>query len=361
MNAIRQAKQSPTPAALGYRMPAEWEAHRATWLAWPHSEDWPGKLNAVTWVFTEIIRQLTVGEKVSLIIPPAASRKAISEQLRLAHVDLKQVEFFVAQTDRSWTRDYLPQFVIRKGKKSALAAVKFRFNGWARYPDHKLDDLAGGLVADRCRTHWLPQAKGRRIVLEGGSIDVDGEGTLLTTERCLLGTPFQRNPGLSRTAIEQLLRENLGATHTIWLPDGIAGDDTAGHIDDLARFVRPGVVVVIQEPNRKDANHRILAQCRERLRAAKDARGRKLEVIALPMPRPVLFGKDRLPASYANFYIGNEVVLVPTFNDPADRVALGILAELFPKRRVTGIHCTELVLGLGTIHCSTQQEPLPSG
>jgi agmatine deiminase len=340
-------------------MPAEWAPHRTTWLAWPHSEDWPGKLEAVSWVFTEVIRHLTIGERVSLIIPSAASRRAISEQLRLAHIDLKQVEFFVAKTDRSWTRDYLPQFVTRTKGAPALGAVKFRFNGWARYPDHKLDDLAGGLVADRCKVRWLPQVNGRRVVLEGGSIDVDGEGTLLTTERCLLGAPFQRNPGLRREEIERLFADYLGAHHIIWLPDGIAGDDTAGHIDDLARFVSPGVVVVIQEKNRKDENHRILAACRDRLRSARDAKGRKLEVIALPMPQPVRFGADRLPASYANFYIGNEVVLVPTFNDPADRVALGILAELFPKRCVTGIHCTDLVLGLGTIHCSTQQEPLP--
>jgi agmatine deiminase len=346
-----------SPSELGFAMPAEWAPHRATWLAWPHSEDWPGKLNAVTWVFTEIIRQLTLGEEVALLIPKAASRKAVSEQLRMAHVDLKQVEFFIAKTDRSWTRDYLPQFVIRNSRHPRLGAVKFRFNGWARYPDHKLDDVAGGLVADQCAIHWLPTVDGRRVVLEGGSIDVDGEGTLLTTERCLLGKPFQRNPGLNRRKIETLLADYLGAQQTIWLPDGIAGDDTAGHIDDLARFVAPGVVVVIQESNRRDANHKILAECRDRLRAARDAKGRKLEVISLPMPQPVWFGADRLPASYANFYIGNEVVLVPTFNDPADRVALGILAELFPKRRVTGIHCTELVLGLGTIHCSTQQEP----
>lgn len=348
-----------TPLQLGYRMPAEWERHRATWLAWPHNaDDWPGKLEAVTWVFCEMIRHLTVGEKVNLIIPTDASSRWIDQQLERARIDRAQVDFFVAETDRSWTRDYLPQFVTKgSGRKAQLGAVKFRFNGWARYPDHKLDDLAGGAVADEAPMHWLPTVAGRRVVLEGGSIDVDGEGTVLTTERCLLGKPFQRNPGLNRKAIEKVVGDHLGTRHTIWLPDGIAGDDTAGHIDDLARFVAPGVVVMIQEKNRKDENHKVLAACRERLLAARDAKGRKLEVISLPMPAPVAFGNDRLPASYANFYIGNEVVLVPTFNDPADRTALGILAELFPKRRVAGIHATDLVLGLGTIHCSTQQEP----
>ncbi|HTM44317.1 MAG TPA: agmatine deiminase family protein [Polyangiaceae bacterium] len=349
-----------TPRQLGYRMPAEWEPHAATWLAWPHNgDDWPGKLQAVSWVFTEIIRQLTVGERVNLIIPQHKHEKAIAAQLDRARIDTKQVSFFAAKTDRSWTRDYLPQFVIKgKGGKGALGAVKFRFNGWARYPDHKLDDLAGGMVADGASQRWLPTVVGRRVVLEGGSIDVDGQGTLLTTERCLLGKPYQRNPGLNRNKIEQLLTEYLGAQHTIWLPDGIAGDDTSGHIDDLARFVAPGKVVVIAEKNKRDANYKVLANCKARLQAARDAQGRKLEVIGLPMPAPLYFGADRLPASYANFYIGNETVLVPTFNDPADRVALGILAELFPKRRVVGIHAVELVLGLGTIHCSTQQQPL---
>lgn len=347
-----------TPTQLGYRMPAEWERHRATWLAWPISEDWPGKLEAVRWVFCEMARQLTRAEKVALIIPSAGSRKAISEQLRVAHVELKQVEFLVAKTDRSWTRDSLPQFVIAgSGRRGKLGAVKFRFNGWARYDDHELDDAAGCKVARTAPTVWEPKVSGSRVVLEGGSIDVDGQGTLLTTERCLLGAPFQRNPGLDRQQIEGLLGDYLGAKRIIWLPDGIAGDDTAGHIDDLARFVAPGVVVLIQEHKKRDENYRILGECRERLQGARDARGRKLEVIALPMPQPLHFGPDRLPASYANFYIANDCVLVPTFNDPADRVALGILGELFPKRRVLGIHAVELVLGLGTLHCSTQQEP----
>ncbi|HMR80997.1 MAG TPA: agmatine deiminase family protein, partial [Polyangiaceae bacterium] len=288
-------------------------------------------------------------------------------------VDLSRVDVLQKSSNRSWTRDPLPSFVTRTKKRIGsaprqritereVAAVKWQFNGWARYPDFALDDALGDAVAKRVtKKVFHPTVQGKkkdkRVVLEGGAIDVDGQGSLLATEQCLLSGPYPRNAKLGKAGTEQVLLDYLGVTKVLWLGDGIAGDDTSGHVDDFARFVAPGVIALAQEPNRRDDNHRPLAAARERLEGERDARGRKIQVVPLPMPNPVYFAGQRLPASYANFYIGNRVVLVPTFNDPKDRIALGILAELFPKRGVVGIHCLDLVLGLGTLHCSTQQEP----
>jgi agmatine deiminase len=270
------------------------------------------------------------------------------------------VDFVTAATNRSWTRDFLPLGVVRRRRgRRELAAVKWRFDGWARYPNHAADEAAGHRIARRLKVPvFFPEAAGRCLVLEGGAIDVDGQGTLLATEQCLLTGRQARNRALGKAGTEVALRDYLGAERVIWLGNGIAGDDTGGHVDDFARFVASGVVALAEEKHRSDPNYRPLHEARERLSGARDARGRRLEVVRLPMPRPVLFAGERLPASYANFYIGTGAVLVPTFNDPSDRVALGILAELFPKRTVVGIHSTDFVLGLGTIHCSTQQEPL---
>jgi agmatine deiminase len=356
---------SPLPAELGFRFPAEWEPHAATWLAWPHEpSDWPGKIAAIPWVFAEIARALQGGERVRLIVRNPAQKRAAARTLELAGVDLGRVDFFSAPTDRSWTRDFLPLFVTRgRAKRRAVAAVKFRFNGWARYRNHRKDDRAGELVARRFgSTYWQPEAtasgrRASRVVLEGGAIDVDGEGTLIATEECLLTGRHPRNAVLGKAGTERVLHDFLDVRKVLWLGRGIAGDDTTGHADDFARFVGPGRVVLCSEPNRRDPNHRVLAEARERLSGARDARGRRIEVIPLPMPAPLHYGSQRLPASYANFYIANQSVLVPTFNDPCDRRALGILAELFPSRQVQGIHCVDLVLGLGTLHCSTQQEP----
>lgn len=357
---------APTAFELGYRMPAEWEPHAATWLSWPHEPtDWPGKFEAVPWVFAEVIKNLTLGERVRLIVSGKRMKKEASAALEKSQVDLRAVDFVELPTDRSWTRDFLPLFVAKPGRagKRALGSVKFRFNGWARYKNHARDEAAGLEVqAQAARAGVVPfsaQVSGgpQRLVLEGGAIDVDGEGTLLCTEECLLDGRQARNRELGKAGVELALREHLGAEKVLWLGRGIAGDDTAGHIDDFARFVAPGKVVLATEQDRKDENFRPLKEARERLRGAKDARGRRVEVIPLPMPEPVVFDGQRLPASYANFYIGNSVVLVPTFNDPADAEALGIIAELFPKRRVVGIYSKDFVLGLGTIHCSTQQEP----
>jgi agmatine deiminase len=344
-------------------MPAEWEPHHSTWLTWPCSEDWPGKLSAVRWTFCEMARLLTRHEGVNLIVQDAAVQRTAAKVLGHAGVDLTKVTFFEAETDRTWARDNLPTFVTNEEKRQ-LGAVKWRFNGWARYDDHELDETAGMAVAKATVARerlFVPNYKRgdncHRFVLEGGSIDVDGEGTVLTTRRCLLGEPFTRNPGLSQAEVEAVLRQYLGVGTVLWVEDGIAGDDTSGHIDDFARFVAPGKVVVCQS-TRDDQEAIFLRQAHEELSAARDAAGRKLEVFTLPMPEPVFYRGEQLPASYANFYIANNSVLVPVFNDKADFTALGILAELFPDRDVIGVYARDLVVGLGTLHCSTQQQPL---
>ena len=352
-----------TPHTLGFRMPAEWEPHAATWLAWPHEPtDWPGKFAAVPWVFAEIARQLQDGERIRIIVSGKAEESRAKKILASSGVSLTRVDFRELETDRSWTRDFLPLGLVKgRGRTRETALVKWKFNGWARYKNHQRDERAGLAVALGLGAPLaLPEAqfgrKRARVVLEGGAIDVDGEGSLLATEECLLDGRQARNRALGKVGMESVLRDHLGAERVLWLERGIAGDDTAGHIDDFARFVAPGKVVLSEEKNRSDPNFQVLRDAAQRLRAARDAKGRKLEVIRLPMPTPLVFDGQRLPASYANFYIGNAAVLVPTFNDPNDREALGILSELFPGRRVVGIHSTDFVLGLGTIHCSTQQE-----
>jgi agmatine deiminase len=337
------------------RMPAEWEPHAATWLGWPHNKtDWPGKFEPIPWVYTEIVRHLVRGELVRVLVNSAGHRAQASKYLKRAEVDLARVEFLRFPTNRGWTRDFGPIFV-RRGALRAIA--RFHFNAWAKYKDWKKDDLVPVRAAKQFK---LPLLDGK-IVLEGGSIDVNGRGTLITTEECLLDPKVQtRNPGLSRLDLENVFRDTLGITNTLWLGNGIAGDDTHGHVDDLCRFVNPGTVVLCREENPKDVNYKPLAENRERLQEMHLENGRAIEVVDLPMPAPLVFEGVRLPASYANFYIANAAVLVPTFNDPKDRIALGTLAELFPDRPVVGIHAVDLVWGLGTLHCLTQQEPAPA-
>jgi agmatine deiminase len=336
-------------------MPAEWARHAATWIAWPHNEsDWPGKLAPIRWVYGEFVRALAPHERVRILVGDDAVAAEAKETLELVGA-APSWELVRVPTNRSWTRDTGAIFVERGGKK---LATQWRFNAWAKYDDWQLDAEVAAAMAKAAGVECVTvQAGGRPVVLEGGAIDVDGEGTLLATEECLQDAVQCRNPELPVAALEGILKEQLGAERVVWLGKGIAGDDTHGHIDDLARFVAPGKVLLCQESNASDENYRLLEENRERLQGARDARGRKLEVIALPMPRALAFEGRRLPASYANFYIANDVVLVPTFNDPADRKALGILGELFPSREVVGIHCVDLVWGLGTLHCMTQQEP----
>ena len=349
-----------TPEALGYRMPAEWHAHEATWMAWPHNaSDWPGRFDRVEPVFVAIIAELSRVERVRLLVSDETERARVTALLAAGGAQLDEVDVFVAATDRSWTRDFVPSFVL--GPRGR-AAVKWCFNGWARYPDHERDDAAGERVAEWLSLpSFLPavdhEGGRRRIVLEGGAIDTDGAGTFLVSEQCLLGNPYGRNPWLGRAGTDRVLADWLGARAVIWLGEGIAGDDTFGHVDDFARFVRRGTVLLAEEKDPRDPNHRALEESRELLEAARDAGGSRLEVIRIPMPAPLADEGQRLPASYANFYVANDIVLVPTFNDPADAQALGILSELFTGRRIIGVDSSDLVLGLGTIHCSTQQEP----
>jgi agmatine deiminase len=344
-----------TPAALGYRMPAEWEPHAATWLAWPHERsDWPGKFAAIPWVYAEVVRHLIPGERVRILVGDAATERSARRVLARSAVDLGRVDFFRVPTDRSWTRDFCPLFVRRDDGQVAL--TNWKFNGWAKYPNWKRDNAVPDRLAKLLRRkQWKPG-----LVLEGGSIDVNGRGTLLTTEECLLSPVQARNPGVERADLERALHDYLGVRKVLWLGCGIAGDDTHGHVDDLARFVDAHTVVVASEEDPTDPNYDPLRENRERLARMTDQDAAPLRVVELPMPAPVVFDGERLPASYANFYVANAAVLVPTFNDPRDRQALESLAELFPGRRVVGIHASDLVLGLGTLHCMTQQEPAGS-
>jgi agmatine deiminase len=333
-------------------MPAEWAPHRATWLAWPHRKsDWPGKFSPIKWVYAEIVRTLARHERVELLVRGVTTRDEVTAVLGSVHTDLSNVQFHVVKTDRSWLRDSGPIFVTDgKGKKYGL---DWHFNGWAKYPDWKVDDAVPGVILAKLGLESIrPTVKDRRVVFEGGGVDVNGEGLLLTTEEWLLGAIQVRNPGFTRADYERVFGEYLGASRTLWLNKGIVGDDTHGHVDDLARFVGPRTVAAVQEVDPADPNYGPLIENVDRLR------GFGLDVVPLPMPRPVVFRGQRLPASYANFYVANGVVLVPTFNDPADRVALNTLADLFPGRDVVGVHAVDLVLGLGTLHCLSQQEPV---
>jgi len=352
---------APTPAALGFSMPAEWEPHQATWLAWPHHPtDWPDKLDTIRWVYTEIVRKLAPAETVRMLVGSRAEEKLARRYLSRAGASTGQVEFIVHPTNRGWTRDSGPVFV-KRGAETVI--VHFHFNGWAKYPDWRKDRRVPETAARHLRKRLFhAQWHGRPFVLEGGGIEVNGRGTLLTTEECYLDPKTQvRNPSLGRREIEATLKAYLGVTNIFWLGGGIAGDDTHGHVDDLCRFVSRKTVVLIREDNPQDINYRPLAENWERIQDLRLEDGSKPDVVALPMPAPLYFDGDRLPASYANFYMANAAVLVPTFNDPNDRVALGILGELFRDRPVVGIHAVDLVLGFGTLHCLTQQEPAAPG
>jgi agmatine deiminase len=345
------------PAQLGFRMPAEWEPHEATWIAWPHErEDWPGKFGPIPWAYAEIVRHLSRSERVRICVQDTAEGKRAMRMLHRAGADLRRVEFFPFPTDRVWVRDSAALFV--KDAAGEVAVTDWRFNAWAKYDNWNRDDALPGRIAETLGLRrWQPEIRGKRVVLEGGSIDVNGAGLLLTTEECLLSPVQARNPDLSRAEIEEALANYLGAGKVLWLGRGIAGDDTHGHVDDLARFVNPRTVVTVVEDDPADANYEPLRENLERLRGMTDLFDRPLEIVSLPMPAPLYFAGQRLPASYANFYLANDRVLVPTFNDVNDRRALGVLAELFPGRQVVGIHAVDLVWGLGTLHCLTQQQP----
>jgi agmatine deiminase len=374
-------------------MPAEWEPHDATWIAWPHNEkDWPGKFEPIVWVYAEIVRNLCRYERVEIIVNDAAAEKSARKVLERGNAMGGEIRFHHWPTDRVWTRDSgctfvksrrqsgmananPPDFVRPDGRgrpslrdsgrdarpdclSDSLAAISWRFNAWAKYSNWRKDQAIGALMAKAVGASQLePSFHRQRVVLEGGSIDVNGHGTLLTTEECLLGKIQQRNPGMKRSDYERIFAEYLGATNVIWLKSGIAGDDTHGHVDDITRFVTPDTVVSVIESDPNDVNYEPLRENIRRLRAATDQDGNELAIVELPMPRPILFEKRRLPASYANFYVANGLVLVPVINDPNDRVALDALADVFPDREVVGIYCGDLIWGFGAIHCMTQQQP----
>jgi agmatine deiminase len=340
-------------------MPAEWETHAATWIAWPHHEpDWPGKIDAVRWVYAEIVRALSGGtERIEILCNDEAVQREAVEALAAHAVPDTAYRLHLVPTDRAWLRDSAPTVVLNDGGGASL--VRWTFNAWAKYPNYALDAQVPLAVAAATGLPLIdavrPDGRGP-LVLEGGAIDVNGEGVLLATEECLLSAVQERNAGLGREAYEAAFRQYLGVRQTLWLGEGCAGDDTHGHVDDVARFVAPDTIVLAVEDDPADANFASSADNLRRLELAGADDG-ALRVVRLPYPRPVIMNGQRLPASYANFYIGNRAVLVPTFNDPNDRVALGALAELFPDREVVGIHAVDLVWGYGTIHCLTQQQP----
>jgi agmatine deiminase len=339
-------KAAGTPRARGFRMPPEWAPHDATWLAWPHNRsDWPGRFAPIPWVYGEIIRKLAAVERVRILVDDRALQEQARRILRRVGANLDAVEFYLCTTNRVWARDFGPIFI--RNREGEVALTQWRFNAWAKYDDWKQDAKVPDYIATKLKLPSFTPG----LVLEGGSIDVNGEGLLLTTEECLLSPVQARNPGMGARDIERALSEYLGADRVVWLKNGIAGDDTHGHVDDIARFTSPDTVVAAWEPDTSDPNH---APLKQNFAILKDA---GLHVVKLPMPRPLSFGGQLLPASYANFYVANGLVLVPTFNDPNDRVALNTLARLFPDREVCGINCTELILGLGALHCMTQQQP----
>ena len=355
------------PRDLDYRMPAEWALHAATWIAWPHNaEDWPGKFQPIPWVYSEIVRHLSCCEDVHILVNNDDAEKRASNFLRRGGANLARLHFHHWATDRVWLRDSGPIFIKNPAGENAI--TNWKFNAWAKYDNYRRDDQIPAHVA---KLYDMPQYKPEalnadgklhRLVLEGGSIDVNGAGTLITTEECLLSEIQQRNPGLgdeetTRRTLERAFHDYLGIDQTIWLHRGCAGDDTHGHVDDITRFVGENTILTAVETNTHDENHLPLAENLDRLRTARNLNGEPFEIIELPMPAPVVFEGQRLPASYANFYIANDLVLVPTFNDANDRHALNTIARCFPSRDVIGIHAVDLVWGLGTLHCMTQQEP----
>jgi agmatine deiminase len=348
-----------SPQASGFSMPAEWEPHAATWLAWPHNRiDWPDKLESVRWAYGEMARRISAGERVLLLVRNKSDAQQARNVFKSAGVDLQKIQFVTHPTKRSWTRDTGPMFVKRQAE---TAIVDFNFNGWGnKHPYWQQDAKISGTAAKLLGMNlFRAEHNGKPFTIEGGGIEVNGRGTLLTTEQCYLHPTIQvRNPGLGKKEIEVALKNYLGVKNIFWLAKGPKGDDTHGHIDDICRFVNRQTLVLVCEKNPGDVNYRPLEENWERIGDLRLGDGSKPEIVALPMPAPLYFNGSRLPASYANFYICNAAVIVPTFNDPNDRVALGILGELFRDRPVVGVHSVDLVLGRGSLHCLTQQQPV---
>lgn len=340
-----------------FLIPPEWHPHEATWIGWPYNKsDWPGKFSPIPYVYAEIVKYISRGEKVRIFVQSKEHKLRAEKILKDCNVSLSNVEFYLKKTDRGWLRDSGPMFV-KVGIDTV--AVDFKFNAWAKYDDYKLDDKIPSFISEKLDLkRVVAEYNGKQVVLEGGAIDTNGKGTLITTEECLLDEKVQtRNPGFTKSDYFEIFKKYFGVSNVIWLGKGIVGDDTHGHIDDLCRFVNEDTVVLVTEENPKDENYILLNENKERLQNIRLPNSSKLNVVPLPMPSPQVFKQQRLPASYANFYISNFAVIVPTFNDPKDRVALGILSDFFPDRKVIGIHSVDLVWGLGTLHCLTKEQP----
>lgn len=343
---------NPTPAQQGYFFPAEFARHDATWLSWPHKEaSWPGKIETIYPIYARFIKAVAEGERVCINVADEAMKQKALRHLQAVEADLNRVEFFLHPTNDAWCRDHGPAFLINPAEKKKMI-VDWGYNAWGgKYPPFDLDDV----VPTRIAHHYHIPVVHPGIVMEGGSVEFNGRGTLLTTTACLLNP--NRNPHLNQEQIEAYLRDYYGVTNILWLGDGIIGDDTDGHIDDLTRFVNEDTVVTVVEHNRSDENYAPLKENVELLEKLKLENGRSIKIVELPMPAPVVYEDQRLPASYANFYISNNYVVVPTFRDKQDDVALDILQKHFPDRTVLGLDSWDIIWGLGSFHCLSQQEP----
>jgi agmatine deiminase len=342
-----------TPKQLNYRFPAEWEKHRATWLSWPHKEEsWPGKIESIYPIYAQFIKALTVGELVCINVNNEQMKAKAVQQLEKQNVDLTKVNFYIHPTNDAWCRDHGPSFLINPTAENKKVIVDWNYNAWGnKYPPYNLDDIIPTLIGKEFNIPVYNPG----IVMEGGSVEFNGKGTLLTSTACLLNQ--NRNPHLNQSQIEKYLRDYYCVDNILWVNDGIIGDDTDGHIDDITRFVNQDTVVTVVEHNKNDENYSILKENVELLKKMKLENGKQLNIIELPMPSPVLYEGQRLPASYANFYIGNTVVVVPTFRDKNDDKALTILQKCFTDRKVIGLDSTDIIWGLGSFHCLSQQEP----
>jgi len=342
-----------TPKESGYYFPAEFARHDATWLSWPHKKaSWPGKINSIYPVYAKFIKLIAEGELVNVNVVDEKMKQTAIRYLNEASADLSRVNFFIHPTNDAWCRDHGPAFLINPNAAQKKIIIDWGYNAWGgKYPPFDLDDKIPTLIAD----HYKIPVVYPDIIMEGGSVEFNGKGTLLTTTSCLLNE--NRNPHLNQGQIETYLRDYYGVDHILWLEDGILGDDTDGHIDDLTRFVNPTTVVTVAESNPKDENYFILQKNLKELKKLKLENGKALDIVELPMPSPVVYEDMRLPASYANFYISNNYVVVPTFRDKNDDKALQILEGCFKDRKVVGLDSLDIIWGLGSFHCLSQQEP----
>ncbi len=351
---MKQIKLQSTPKELGYRFPAEWEKHRATWLSYPHDDSysWPGRLPHIYRSYNEFIGVLAKGEKVCINVRSSDLRDKLYIDLKTLHGDLSNIELYINPTNDAWCRDHGPAFLVNENAKEKKAIVSWNYNAWGgKYP-HELDDQIPGLIGMQLGIPVFYPG----IVMEGGAVEFNGKGTLLTTTACLLNE--NRNPGLKQEQIENYLIQYYGVDQVLWLGNGIDGDDTNGHIDDITRFFREDAVVTVVEPDKSDPNHKILKENLKNLKNMRLLNGKQMDIAELPMPSPVIFEGQRLPASYANFYISNHAVIVPLYRCKEDDIAMSLLEECFPDRKVIGIDSVEIIWGLGSFHCLSQQEPV---